>query len=190
MAEYDVHAGGIGYYEIPPSACVCDGDGDGDGGAGGGGSGAIVGTPSLALPSNGTSALGVDIDVLSDLPVGFTLAAGAKNLANALLRRITTPERFLADSFGDDPDYGWDCRRLLNRALSTAELHAELAKCERQVLNDERVQAVQARHELSGSHSERTVTLELDITTTEGALRLTVAIDDVTTALLSVDTLV
>lgn len=178
MAEYEPHDGSLDIYALPDILCVCAGE-----------SGSLDPVPSLdvAATGDGDSELGVDIDVLTDLPPGFTLATGVKNLANALLRRLSTPERFLADAFGDDPDYGWDCRRLLNRALSDEAIRGELAQAERQATQDDRVQTATARYEISGALPEQTVTLELDVTTAEGPFRLVVAIDAVPPTLLSVD---
>jgi len=143
----------------------------------------------INLPLEQDAEFGIDIDVIEDLPPGFTLARGLRNLANALLRRLSTPERYLADNFEDDADYGWDCRRLLNRALTPTELKSELAKAERQVLLDDRVKAADARYLVSGAVSERSVELELSIVTEAGPFRLIIGVDAVTPTLLSVETL-
>ena len=185
MATYTLSEVLPAYYE-GAIECACSSTG------GGGSSSGTVSAPSLssAFPTaTAASEFGTDIDVISELPTGFTLAGGIQNLANALLRRLSTPERFLADNFGDDPDYGWDCRRLLNRALTDAELRGELRKAEGQALLDDRVQSVTARYAITGAAPQQTVTLELDVVTAEGPFRLMVLVDEVSPALLAVDPL-
>lgn len=141
------------------------------------------------LPEDLEADFGIDIDVIEDLPVGFPLARGLRNLANALLRRLSTPPRYLADSFEDDAEYGWDCRALLNKALTDAQLKAELAKAQQQALLDDRVSGAQARYLISGAAPEQSVTLELDIDTETGPFRLVIGVNELTPTLLSVDTL-
>jgi hypothetical protein len=109
-------------------------------GAGGGGAGPRLPFPREPKDATANAQLLVDIDVIDDLPPDFRLAAGAKNLGNAILRRLATPTGTLARGFDGDPDYGYDLRQRLNKSWRLAELAGEQGAVEDQVALDRRVE--------------------------------------------------
>jgi hypothetical protein len=137
---------------------------------------AAVGLPTGGLPPTDPAAadaeLGVDLDVMTDLPPSFTLARGFKNLANAIVRRLSTPKGALA-KFGDDPDYGLGLMGWLNASRTTAEVQALGGEIEEQVTADERIQSAEVTVEFS--HETSTLSVDLALTTAAGPFRLVLA---------------
>ncbi len=120
--------------------------------------------------------LGIDIDVLDDLPPTFRLASGQKNLGNALVRRLSTPSGVLA-RIGGDPEYGFDLRDKMNANWTQAELAALGAQIEAECRKDERVEGAT----VTATHDLRTSTLRVDIQiqSAAGPFALIVQVGDV-----------
>jgi hypothetical protein len=120
--------------------------------------------------------LGIDLDVIDDLPPTFRLASGQKNLANALVRQLITPEGALA-AFGGDPEYGYDLRDKLNESWTQAGLATLGAEIVAKWQRDERVKSVT----VTASHNLATSTLKLDaqVESAAGPFALIVQISDV-----------
>jgi hypothetical protein len=137
--------------------------------------------PQINSASADAVLLGIDIDVVDDLPPTFRLAGGQKNLANALARRLSTPAGALA-AFGGDPEYGFDLRDKLNSSWTTEEMSALGAQIEAECRKDERVQGATVK----ASHNLRTSTLLVDIQiqSAAGPFALVLAVSDVSIELL------
>lgn len=92
-----------------------------------------------------TDPLGIDIDCVTDLDPYFRLCHGARNVGNALLRRLNADAGSMA-SIGDDPNYGYNLpNALMSETSHQGELAAINAACQAQMALDERVQSVELR---------------------------------------------
>lgn len=129
--------------------------------------------------------LGIDIDVIDDLPPTFRLAYGPKVLANYVARELITPEGFLAIHFDGDPNYGRDVRGRLNSAWSLQELASFGGAMEAKLRRHDRIESVT----VTVSHDLATSTLSVDITieTAAGPFRFLLSISELTVELLRVD---
>lgn len=125
--------------------------------------------------------LGTDLYCISDLdPAGRTVS-GPEALAQALARRLQTPRGALA-AIGDDPDYGLDLRDYVGEDVG-AGIEAEVGSAVRaECLKDERVRDVDVTVAVSG----RALTVGLRVASTQGAVRLVLAVSAVTVDLLKV----
>ena len=129
--------------------------------------------------------IGTDLYCISDLdPAGRTVS-GPEALAQAIARRLQTPRGALA-AIGDDPDYGLDLRDYVGDdvgAAIEAEVEAEVEAAVRaECLKDERVRDVDVTVAVSG----RALTVGLRVASTQGAVRLVLAVSAVTVDLLKV----
>lgn len=107
--------------------------------------------------------LGVDIDCLNGHGLSWGLASGARNVANAVGRRLITPRGGLFY----DPDYGFDVREYLGVALMRGKLAELIQGVESEALKDIRVQAVVASVSVTGNPSTA-LNLSLSITLADG----------------------
>lgn len=132
---------------------------------------------SVAAPSIAEAPFGTDVSTFDDLDRFFRVMGGPRVIAEALLRRLSTP----AGGLFYDPDYGYDVRQLLNAPLSTADLArariAIVAECQK----DQRVDSCEAEVALSGS----SLRLTLSITTASGPFSLVADVSAVTVSLIS-----
>jgi hypothetical protein len=147
---------------------------------GGGGEAPVPGATSIPSSSGAgvdtPDPLGVDIDVLDDLPPTFRLVSGQRNLGNAIARRLSTPSGALA-LIGGDPEYGFDLRDKMNANWTQAELAALGAQVEAECRKDERVEGAT----VTAAHDLRTSTLRIDIQlqSAAGPFALVVQVSDV-----------
>lgn len=125
--------------------------------------------------------LGTDLYCISDLdPAGRTVS-GPEALAQALARRLQTPRGALA-AIGDDPDYGLDLRDYVGEDVG-AGIEAEVESAVRaECLKDERVRDVDVTVAVSG----RALTVGVRVASTQGVVRLVLAVSAVTVDLLKV----
>ena len=125
----------------------------------------------------GQDLFGIDIDVRSSLPPSFRLAGGFRNLANAIVRRLSTPAGWHAAAFDGDPDYGYDVLGKLNSAWTDVELEEVQANVRDQCQRDGRVRSAT----VAAAFSLATSTLDLDIEldTAAGPFRLVLRVSDV-----------
>ena len=125
--------------------------------------------------------IGTDLYCISDLdPAGRTVS-GPEALAQAIARRLQTPRGALA-AIGDDPDYGLDLRDYVGDDVGAA-IEAEVEAAVRaECLKDERVRDVDVTVAVSG----RALTVGLRVASTQGAVRLVLAVSAVTVDLLKV----
>lgn len=148
--------------------------------------------PSLLPPppppsSFRVSEIGEDIDAIEDINPHLTLVSGPQNLAQAIARRFITEEAFIRDVTGDGVagDYGWDLRALCNGATTEAEMSAAVTHVEEQCRRDPRVQAAKAT--LIFTPENGTLQVDIELETAAGPVSLSLAVDELTVALLDGD---
>lgn len=78
---------------------------------------------------------GEDVSTFPDLDVTGNSITGLRTIAEACLRRLSTPE----GSLEYDPDYGYDLRDLLNEDLDARDLRRHAARAEIELEKDERI---------------------------------------------------
>jgi hypothetical protein len=123
--------------------------------------------------------MGVDMDGLLDIALNPTLATGARNLGNALGRRLITDR----GSLSYDADYGFSVRGLLNasytdafKAWAQSQIASECEKDER-VLHCDATLAFSAPYVL-------TVTLVVTPNDTGGPFTFVMSVNNLTTTFL------
>lgn len=80
---------------------------------------------------------GKDLSCVSDLTETMEEVEGPLVVAQAIVRRLTTPRGGLPY----DPNYGLDVRGFLNRATTTAELRSIAGQVRLEVTKDDRVES-------------------------------------------------
>lgn len=120
-----------------------------------------------------------DVSTFPDLDPTFAEVHGTRAVAEAIARRLMTPRGTL----DYDPDYGFDVRELLSAAVDERRLFWVRAEIEAEAEKDERVRGATATLERTADAIVVTLALE----TAEGPFRLTLGIDDVTVAILSIE---
>lgn len=124
---------------------------------------------------------GLDIAMTEDarnVDPGFAPVTGRRCLAEALVRRLQTPNGTLID----DPNYGFDLLGELNDDLSPADVGRIGAQCAAECLKDERVVDCTG----SASLTLGTLTVGLVVTDGTGPFKLVLAASGVTVSLLQV----
>ncbi len=122
---------------------------------------------------------GTDIAGYGYISPVWGLASGLINLANAQLRRLTTP----AGTLDDHPSYGYDVRDLLVGDFSPTDLDAARSAIESQCEDDERVQSCKATLTMS----QDLLLISLDELTADGPFALVLAVGSVSAAILSIN---
>jgi hypothetical protein len=113
---------------------------------------------------------GVDLAGILDVGSTLVLTSGRRALAEALLRRLTTPRGSLFYDF----DYGFDLRSFISAPAPQPgylemQVRSELEK-------DERVESV----EVEVSFISETLTVRLTVTDGSGPFKLTLAVTNLT----------
>lgn len=121
---------------------------------------------------------GTDISCIDDLDPMFSLVEGNTTLAQAILRRLSTPRGGLLD----DASYGYDVRSLLCDESTPQRLAAAKMAIESEVEKDERVLSCDA--DLDFNFALETLTIRLAATTRTGPFRLVLGVDKVNVELL------
>lgn len=124
---------------------------------------------------------GTDISCVDDIDPMFGLVSGETTLAQAILRRLSTPRGGLLD----DPDFGYDVRALLCDEVTSTSLIAAKAAIANEVEKDERVRMCSA--DLAFDHRTSKLRIRLAVTTSRGPFRLTLSADRVTVEILEVE---
>lgn len=78
---------------------------------------------------------GTDLSCISDLDPSMAEVSGRLLLAQACVRRLTTPRGGLID----DPNYGYDVTQFLNDDLNPADLQRIASAIDAELVKDERV---------------------------------------------------
>ena len=121
---------------------------------------------------------GTDIDCAFGLSPSFQLVTGNTLLAQALMRRLTTPRGGL----WYDPNYGFDLRILVGATLTNSQLGALSGMIEVECEKDDRVSSARCALTLANGR----MTVAITVTTRTGAFDLTLGVSDVTVELLKV----
>lgn len=121
--------------------------------------------------------LGTDISCVDDLDPNLTVVSERTALAQAAIRRITTP----GGGLFYDATYGFDVRGLLNRGLIFDGPNSRLVESE--ILQDERITDIEA--DVSFDATAETLTINLRITDEQAeTFDLTLLVDQLTTTIL------
>lgn len=108
---------------------------------------------------------GTDLDCEDDLnPLG-SMVSGPLCLAQALVRRLSTPRGMVIDA----PNYGRDLREYLHRGLTPDDVEAIPGEVRGELLKDERIEEVDVLATMPAVDALR---LEITCQTAEGPLSL------------------
>ncbi len=124
---------------------------------------------------------GVDFSCTSDLEDELRVISGPLVLAQALVRRWSTPRGMLID----DPDYGTDLRENINESVDNLALIRIRSECRAEALKDERVVdcVITASRYDQGTG---VVTLMITIEAREESITMVLAVSDLTVDLLTI----
>ncbi len=117
---------------------------------------------------------GTDISTFPDLDPNFTVKSGPAVVAEAVARRLMTPN---GGGLFYDESYGFDLRSYLNGALTTKTQSYVSSVVEQQALLDERVVDASANVTLNSATGKLRV--DLNIETGDGPFELVLAISAV-----------
>jgi hypothetical protein len=123
---------------------------------------------------------GTDLSLWPDVDPGGTFISGSLALAQALVRRLTTPRGGLFY----DSSYGTDIRQFLSEMIDSSRLGIFQQRIEQEVLQDERVLAASAL--LTFNDATNTMSCSLTVQTANGPFVLTLAVSSVTVTLLQI----
>lgn len=127
-----------------------------------------------------TDPLGTDLSCTASLDRTFTLVSGARIVAEAAVRRLTTQRGTLVYA----PNYGWDVRELLLTRLDQRRLDQGRAQLEGELLKDDRVRKVSARLEFYPAEERLRILVEGE--TGAGPFAFTLAVSSLSVELLEV----
>jgi hypothetical protein len=123
---------------------------------------------------------GLDTDASTGLQFRRSLVGGARNLANAAVRRLSTRRGSLRYA----PNYGFDIRELIQDAMDSADVRLDQGAIEQELEKDDRF--LRATATITGDAKTGTVDMAIEIFTDDGPFRLVVRITNVTVELLEV----
>lgn len=129
---------------------------------------------------NANDPLGADLSLYPDLNPAGAMVSGSRCLAQALLRRFTTPRGGLFY----DPDYGTDVRALLGESIANNDASSLGQAIEQEALKDERVLLATAT--MAFNTQTNTVSATLAITSSAGPFTMVLNVSAVTVSLLQV----
>lgn len=130
-------------------------------------------------PSAESTALGAyDLSLATDLSADCRVVSGRMALAEALIRRWSTPRGRLID----DPNYGTSLADSLNDDMRVGDIVRLQAAAEAEARKDERVADISSTALFVGN----ALTLTFSITDGEGPFTLTIAVTSVSVSLLQV----
>jgi phage baseplate assembly protein W len=127
-----------------------------------------------------TEELGTDLAGSIGLDAAFTLVGGHRALAEACIRRLTTPRGGLFYA----PNYGTDVREMLAARFDAARLSGWKARIEAELRKDDRVLA--AAVDLTPNAQTESVAIRIRVTTAEGPFSFTLAASALSVELLTV----
>jgi phage baseplate assembly protein W len=123
---------------------------------------------------------GSDLSATSDLDPTFTLVGGHRVVAEACIRRLTTPRGGLFYA----PNYGTDVREMLAARLDATRLSGWKSRIESELRKDDRVQSARAEITLDAA-AERAV-IAVSVATVDGPFSFTLAASALSVELLTV----
>jgi hypothetical protein len=121
---------------------------------------------------------GVDLAGILDVGSTLVLTSGRRALAEAILRRLTTPRGSLFYDF----DYGFDLRQFISAPEPQPGFLEMQVRTE--VEKDERVESV----EVETTFISETLTARLTVTDADGTFKLTLAVTNLTVEYLAENT--
>jgi|GEM_PF-2280677 len=123
--------------------------------------------------------LGTDLDFTSDIGLRWNLASGRRNLANALIRRLSTPR----GSLDWDLNYGFDIRDALNEGMTDVEISGLSGSITDECEKDERVEKVDVNSNFN--FGTNTLSIPITITDSDGPFDLILLVTNTTVELLN-----
>jgi phage baseplate assembly protein W len=126
---------------------------------------------------------GSDISATAELNAAFSLVSGKRAVAEACIRRLTTPRGGLFYA----PNYGTDVREMLAARLDATRLGSWRARIESELRKDDRIQSAQA--ELTLHPETERVVISARVATSEGPFTFTLAASALSVELLTVGSL-
>lgn len=137
----------------------------------------VLGSNTISLAQARAELLGSDFAGILDIDPALTIVSGARCLAEALGRRLTTPRGRLLG----DPDYGFDLRQYVNSGFSDPSV-IEIG-IENECLKDERVRGCSAT--VSYNASTQTITADIAVKISdEDGFPFTLTISDLSASVL------
>lgn len=124
--------------------------------------------------------VGTDISTAGGLDPYFRPISGRRVVAEAVVRRLSTPRGGLHYA----PDYGLDLREFLNEGFTPRQLFTLKSSIEAEVEKDPRIQSCTATLDTPSTDRLR---IRLSITDAEGPFRLVLSVDQLTVDLLRVE---
>jgi len=125
-----------------------------------------------------TTDFGRSLSCVSDLQPDFAVVTGRRLLAEAIVRRITTPRGRLID----DPNYGIDVREWLLDSVTPSDLQRLPAVVDAEIQQDERI----VGSTTTAIYNAGVLTLSITLDPGESPFTLTLAVSELTVELLSV----
>lgn len=121
---------------------------------------------------------------VSDLPSISVQVAGRRAVAEALVRRLTTPRGGLAtiDPSPEAAEYGFDIRQYVNAKIGPAEITAAEAAIANECAKDERVESCVAT--LTFVRETGKLTISLEVTLSTGPFTLVLGVTELTVEIL------
>lgn len=119
---------------------------------------------------------GADISTYPDLDVTFTPITGRRVVAEAVARRLITPN---GGGLFYDQTFGFDTRGLLNAPITTADLAVIAARVEQEALKDERVLGCSATVTFDTTQTPGVLSIRCLLTLATGPFALTLKISAV-----------
>ena len=98
-------------------------------------------------------------------------------VAQRILRRLTTPRGGLA-AIGDDPNFGWDVRQLINAQLSPSSISNYQQQISAECMKEECISSAPVTITNSGG----TVSISISLTSALGPFTLTLPVQNLTAA--------
>jgi len=98
-------------------------------------------------------------------------------VAQRILRRLTTPRGGLA-SVGDDPNFGWDVRQLINARLAPSDITNYQQQITAECMKEETISSAT----VTITYSAGTASISISLVSAAGPFSLTLPVQDLTAA--------
>jgi hypothetical protein len=128
---------------------------------------------------------GRDISCATSLTPG-RLVSGARLLAEAAFRRLTTPRGMLRGA-EDEGSYGLDLSEIIGSVTIAADAAALPGRIQAELLKDERFESVDVRVVDSSEGAFKAFVIYVEVFTTEGPFTLTLRAEEVSVELLGIE---
>lgn len=144
---------------------------------------AIAASVAQLVPSNSPAreplGYGTDLSCAEDLPPTMDEVSGDQVLAEAIVRRLTTPRGALPDVAGTDlrdMGFGLDLASSLNRGVTSQEIRALATQTRSEVLKDARLAGVSVTVTPSPAGDNLAVALRVEPANSTGPFNLVLAV--------------